>query len=434
MNVDVSVLGCGWAGILISDFLSANHSVVCIEKNPYLGGLLRTVFIDEFAVDIHGSHVIFSRDKEVLKTILNYLENNVIEHKRKSYVYLSNIFVPYPIENGIYVLPLEERVEAIITFIEALFSLDKDWRPKNLEEWIYGFFGKWFAARYLVPYNKKIWKRPLSEIDVDWVYTPGRLPVPDWRDVLKSAIGIPTTGYVEQARFFYPLKGGIYSQYRSVYDRAVGKGVSIILNENVRGVSISNHGFYVVNNYVKSRYLYSTIPIPELVNSLLDKIRDDLLDYMRFFDYNGLVTVAIALNKPAPDQHWIYVPDENIVFHRYAWISNYSPHNSPPGKSLILVEITTQPGVKPDLDSMKEKTIRDLSRLGVIDENQVLFTHAWFTQYAYPIHRVGLLDARKYVLKTLEEHGIISLGRWGTWRYMNTDGVLSQVMNKIKSK
>ncbi|MEM3479925.1 MAG: NAD(P)/FAD-dependent oxidoreductase, partial [Candidatus Bathyarchaeia archaeon] len=68
----------------------------------------------------------------------------------------------------------------------------RDRIPKNLSEWIYSFFGKWIAERYLVPYNLKIWKRPLEEIDVDWVYTLGRLPIPDWRDVVRSAMGQPT--------------------------------------------------------------------------------------------------------------------------------------------------------------------------------------------------------------------------------------------------
>ncbi|MEM0369005.1 MAG: hypothetical protein QXN57_06145, partial [Desulfurococcaceae archaeon] len=93
----------------------------------------------------------------------------------------------------------------------------ENWVPRNLEEWIYGFFGKWIADKYLVPYNKKIWKRPLNQLDVDWIYTPGRLPVPDWRDVVKSALGIPTIGYSEQAKFYYPARGGIYALFESVY-------------------------------------------------------------------------------------------------------------------------------------------------------------------------------------------------------------------------
>jgi len=65
------------------------------------------------------------------------------------------------------------------------------------------------------------------------------------------------------------------------------------------------------------------------------------------------------------------VPDENIVFHRYAWPSNYSPYNAPEGKGLILAEITAPPNaiVRPDI---VERVIKDLQRLNVIDEREVI--------------------------------------------------------------
>ena len=35
-----------------------------------------------------------------------------------------------------------------------------------------------------------------------------RIPKPPMEDVLKSAIGIPTEGYLHQLHFYYPIEGG----------------------------------------------------------------------------------------------------------------------------------------------------------------------------------------------------------------------------------
>ncbi|MCS7111905.1 MAG: hypothetical protein RMI45_00600 [Ignisphaera sp.] len=425
--IDTAVLGCGWTGILLSNKYAKFSSVLCIDGAEKLGGLLRTEVVDGFTIDVGGSHVIFSRDRGVLDKMLNFLSGNVVEHERKSYVQLNGVFIPYPFENGLYVLPPEERAEALASLIEALLSLDKSWMPKNLEEWIYGFFGSYIAKRYLIPYNRKIWKRPLDEIDVDWVYTPGRLPIPNWRDVVRSAIGIPTQGYLEQAKFYYPLKGGIQALYSAVYERVANEGVALVKNNRVESIKITLDGF-LINEKIRAKRILNTIPLPSLIESLSGSIYDDLKQYVRDFDYNSLITVAVALDKSAPPHHWIYVPNEDVIFHRYSWLNNYSVYNTPSGKSLILAEITIPPSKSVDIASISEKTVLDLERLGVVEGEDVIFVKAWMYEYAYPIHRIGLNSVRKYVLDyLLKKVGIASLGRWGSWRYMNTDAIVREV-------
>jgi len=421
------VLGCGWSGVLSVEKLGSPYTL-CIDKNPKLGGLLRSDHVNGFTIDVGGSHVIFSKDEGILSKMVGFLGDNAIVHERKAYVQLGGAFVPYPIENSLYVLPPEERVEALISFIEALLSLDKDWRPKNLEEWIRTFFGSWFARKYLIPYNRKVWKRPLNEIDVDWIYIPGRLPIPDWRDVVRSAVGIPTVGYREQARFYYPLRGGIQMLYNSVYERALSKGVIFKQGTRVASVKIfeRERGF-LINGQYYTKKLVSTIPLPELIEAIEGDIHEDLKLFSKFFDYNRVIVVSIAVNRQAPsNQHWIYVPNENIVFHRYAWLSNYSPYNAPEGKGLILVEITVPPNE--DLAEFNaESIVEDLARLGVIEEDDVIFVRTYINEYGYPIHKIGLNQTRSQVLRYLNKIGIVSLGRWGSWKYLNMDAVLKQV-------
>lgn len=437
MSYDVAVLGCGWAGVLASYFILDKYpgaSIVCIDKSGELGGLLRSEVVGGFVFDIGGSHIIFSRDKQILEEVLSFLGKNYIEHHRKTYVYIDGIFVPYPFENGIWILPPEKRTEILISFIEILIerAKDPDWRPKNFHEWVYGFFGKEIAKLYLEPYNEKIWKRNLEEIDVDWAYTPGRLPIPDWRDIIRSGVGIATEGYREQAKFYYPLKGGIQALYEAVLKNAITKGLKIIKSMNVENIKKIGDE-WIINDRIRAKNIISTIPLNELVGAL--EAPEHILKLARGLDYNSVAVVGVALKKRAPDMHWIYVPDKNIIFHRYAWISNYSPNNIPSiDFSSIIAEISIRPKDEMNKEELLDKTIRGLKQLGILSESEreLHLTRIWLNKYAYPIHSFSTTTSRESILKYLNEIGIRVLGRWGLWRYLNTDAIYKSAKETVK--
>ncbi len=265
--------------------------VLVIDKLTRLGGLLRSEIVNGFTFDIGGSHVIFSSNREILSKMLNFLNNGFVKHERRSFIRIGNALVLYPLENGLYALPLEDRVEALITFLEAQISRMADWKPRNLNEWIHGFFGKWIAEKYLVPYNRKVWKRDLGEIDVDWVYTPGRLPIPNWRDVVKSAMGIITIGYSEQAVFYYPSIGGIQSLYNGIAREIQSLGVKFLSGyviESIRRVGDE----WVINGKIKARSIVSSIPLNELVTYM--DAPESVIRSSRRLDYNRVFVIGVA--------------------------------------------------------------------------------------------------------------------------------------------
>ncbi|MEM1510075.1 MAG: hypothetical protein QW096_09450 [Thermofilaceae archaeon] len=76
---------------------TTNLKVVCIEREGTIGGLLRSEIINKFVIDIEGSHVVFSRNTEILHRMLSYLGDNVTIHDRSSYILINNnVFVPIP--------------------------------------------------------------------------------------------------------------------------------------------------------------------------------------------------------------------------------------------------------------------------------------------------------------------------------------------------
>ncbi|MEM0262262.1 MAG: NAD(P)-binding protein [Nitrososphaerota archaeon] len=432
LSTDIVVLGGGWAGIsycLECKLIRPGTSIVILERQKTVGGLLRSEIVRGHVFDVGGSHIIFSRNKTILNKMLNILDMDVLEHSRRTFIMLLNQFIPYPLENNLSLLPQNDKIDALISFLEAWNARTNDFAPKNLYEWVYGFFGKWIAEKYLVPYNLKIWKRELREIDVDWIYMPGRLPIPDWRDVVRSAMGQPTIGYVEQSKFYYPRRGGIQRLFDATMKRAVEMGVKYIKGYKIMSVKRTNNG-WLINGEIHAKKLVSSIPLNELIS--LMEAPEHVIKMSNELDYNRVLVVGLAIDKPAPKQHWIYVPMPDVIFHRYAWISNYSFFNAPPNKSTLIAEITIPAKSAINVEKCVEKTVEDLEKLGVIEKREIIFTTYWLHEYGYPVHTIKSNEARNNITRWLMEQGVTLIGRWGCWQYWNMDKVYEDVIDKLE--
>ncbi len=416
----IVILGCGWSGLVSSIGLKSLYSatdVVCVDR-AFDGGLLASARIGPYLFDVGGSHVVFSRRREVVEDIIS-MGGEWVSRSRLAYVLLDGFFVPYPFENGIYVLPPEKRARYGISLIRALMN-NRGERPANFLQWILGTFGEEVARDYLIPYNEKIWKRPLDKMSADWVYIPGRLPLPSLEDIVKAVAGLPTVGYAEQSTFYYPKRGGIYQQWRTAYERAASLGVRFV-KEEVREVRRAGSEF-VVNGWLKADRIVNTLPLRDFVHMLEPEPPSEVIEAASRLDYNSVVVVGVGLRQAAPPHHWVYVPDRRYVFHRYAWISNYG-EDVPSGRSALIAEITVPPNTSVDLERVKADVLRGLSDLGVVEEGAVEVVEAWFHRYGYPIYTLTHGRDVATIEQYLTSIGIATFGRWGNWQYWNTDKI-----------
>ena len=419
----VVVLGCGWSGLLISIRVKSLYplaDVICIDKD-FGGGLLRSEVVNGYLFDVGGSHVVFSRRHDVIEGILS-MGGEWVARERMAYILLDGVFIPYPFENGIYVIPPEKRARYGVSLIRSLTEYRNE-RPRNFKEWIFGAFGREVAEDYLIPYNEKVWKRPLDQLSADWVHIPGRLPLPSLEHIVKAVAGIPTIGYEEQALFYYPRRGGIIKQWEAAYKRAEALGVRFLKSE-VREVKVVS-GEYMVNGWLRADKVINTLPLKEVPS--IFRLSEEAFKAADRLDYNSVVVVGLGLKRSAPRQHWIYVPDKRIVFQRYAWISNYG-EDTPPGKSAVIAEITTPPTQKMDLERLKAIVVHDLSDIGVLREDEVEVVEAWYNKYGYPVYTLTHANDVAIVTKSLTEIGVVTFGRWGNWQYWNTDKIYEKAM------
>jgi len=431
---DVCVLGGGWAGLLAARELvrgPVSHGVKVLEQDSRedAGGLLKSIEIDGFTFDCGGPHILFSKYQETLDEIGGLLGTNQVKLPRRNFVYFEGQMVPYPFENGMYQLPAEARVRLGGGIIEAAITRasDPSWAPKSFHDWIYGFFGQHMGSEYLEPYNRKIWKRDLNAMSADWVFTPGRLPSPEIPDIARAIAGLESVGYREQAMFLYPKRGGIQSLYRSLLGLVEESGVSVEFGSPVRKLRRLPDG-WEVNDTVRCKQIVSTIPLPSMAALLGSQL--STFDLPSALDYNRVLVVGVAMKGESPNQTAVFVPQPEVPFHRYTWMSYL---NSPThGGANLIAEVTIPRFEQCDVAQTSQAVVKGLVGIGVIpNDGSVLFVRSWLNEYGYPIYNHGHATVRDAVLSELRNLGIFSVGRWGSWHYWNTDMVLRAVRSTV---
>ena len=77
-------------------------------------------------------------------------------------------------------------------------------------------------------------------------------------------------------------------------------------------------------------------------------------------------------------------------------------------------------------------TVGRLIELGIINKDDILFTHVGFEKYANVIFTEPIYDARKTVRDYLAAKGICTFGRFGEWDYLWTNQSLLSGLNLSK--
>jgi len=422
----IGILGGGLAGLSLGYFLKEKgYDFLILEKNPETGGLLKSVTVEGFTFDVGGSHIIFSKDKQILDFMVSLLGNNVVRNRRNTKIFYKGHYVKYPFENGLADLPKQDNFECLYYFIQNLIEKEKGRlkQPTNMRKWFYYTFGKGIAEKYLIPYNEKIWKFPLEKMSTVWVE---RIPQPPVEDIIKSSLGIPTEGYTHQLYFYYPKYGGIQA-LAEAFEKPIKD--KICTSFEVKKIKNENEIWVVSNGKEELEFdrLISTIPLPELIKALED-VPKEVVEAVNGLRYNSLITVGIGLDNPKlNDFSWLYIPDRDVLTHRVSFPSNYSPYVAPPGKSSVLAEITYREG--DEISRMKDKevverTVEDLNRVGIINSDEVILTTIYRFKYAYVIYDIEYRERLNVIEGYLRDIGIINTGRFGSWEYANMDTVV----------
>jgi protoporphyrinogen oxidase len=473
-EIETVVIGAGPTGLSAAYHLGKDS--LLLEAGSTVGGWCRSIVDNGFTFD-HAGHIMFSNDPYVHQLYEKLLGDNVHWQDREAWIYSHGVYTRYPFQQALYGLPPVVLKECIIGAIEARFgpltetkpaatpaakarsaatanpNLGSDPKaesitdccadgiaestaplvqrekagrvartaePRNFEEFIYRVWGAGVARHFAIPYNRKLWAVPLTEMETSWL--GGRVPMPNLEEMIEGALQPSKKPIGPNARFGYPLRGGFQALMDGFLPLLEGE---VQLNSPVVAVDALRH---VVTMADGRRYRYeqliSTMPLPQLVRMLTGEGLGPVREAAAKLRHVSVRCVNLGVAREnVTDKHWIYYPGDS-VFHRIFVQGNASPHCNPPGGFGLTCEITYAP-TKPlpcEGDELIDLCIRDCIKVGLLrEDDRIIARNEVDMPYAYVVYDHARAQNFRIVDEWCARHDIILAGRYSEWQYYNSD-------------
>ena len=430
----IGILGAGLGGLSLAYLLQESgqvESIELLEKSAEPGGLCRSYSFAGIKGDV-GPHILFSKNAAVLELLVGILGDNVHKLRRSSKILHDGRFIKYPFENELSALSPAERDYCLNTFLHNPYG---QYAPQNMLQFFLATFGEGITNLYLRPYNEKIWKFDPAFMDTQMVE---RIPKPPPEDIIKSAQGVATEGYLHQLYFFYPRQGGIQSLVDG-FLKKLGPKVAIHTGTEVRRVGRSANRWQVLAcdgvEHSCDR-LVSTIPIPELISSLEPPAPAEVVKAAGDLKFNSIAICFLHVTRDhLGDNLSFTVADGRVLLHRISKLDFLLPEDARDGTARLMAEVTYRQGDRISGlsdEELKNRLVEDLLLLKLIDSREVVQAQTLIRQkYAYVIydldHRRNMRIVREYCEGQL---GLILHGRFGEFEYVNMDAVVERSLKR----
>lgn len=399
-----------------------------------------------------GGHVIFSHwdyFDQLIDSALGAGPEAWNTLQRISYVWIRDRWVAYPFQNNISALPKEDQIKCLTGLVEAKVSNTvAQGRPKNFDEWILRVMGPGIADLFMRPYNFKVWAVPTTMMQCNWLGE--RVATVDVDRAISNVINNKEdAGWGPNAVFRFPTSGGT---------GAIWKGVAKLLPEErqrygQRVVSIDKDAKTVtLDNGHKYQYdaLVSTLPL-DITLTWLGKE-----EWAKGLQHSSSHIIGVGIRGQCPHglKCWLYFPESNCPFYRCTVFSNYAKSNCP-ADDAKLPTICKGDGSDPADGSAKEgpywslmfevsesqykpvnqaevklggtagtwsEVVKD-TLIGAINTQlmtadcEVVSLYHRRIEHGYPTPSLGRDEVLEKALPWLQQFGIWSRGRFGSYKY-----------------
>lgn len=421
-KVDNLILGAGIAGLGAAYAAhQRNIDALVVEKDATYGGLCGSFEIQGFRFD-RFVHLTFAKEDKV-NAIFHSSCGDLIRHTPNPFNIYHRQWIKHPAQNNLFPLSAEEK-EKIIRDFKTRPDVDATYVPNNYEEWLRVQFGNYFAEHFPMVYTKKYWMKEAKDLRIEWVGT--RIYQPSLDEVIfgSQTANTPVTYYTKEMR--YPQKGGYKALLKSMADVAnIEYGMCVTeICPSVKKVRFAN------GREIEYDHMYSSIPLPIVIRSIKN-VPVEVREAANQLECTSGYHISIALKtKNIPPYLWWYIYDEDILAARVYSPSLKSPDNAPEGCSSLQMEVYCNESEYTEQELI-EGTVGKLVEMGIIKQEDILFTHVGFEKYANVIFTKPIYRARKIVRGWLSEQGIVTFGRFGEWDYLWSDQSLLSGLNVI---
>jgi len=483
MQKNAIIIGAGPGGLTAAYELLSRTDIkpIILEKADEIGGLSRTVKYKGNSIDI-GGHRFFSKSERVMKWWQMFLpvqgaeinqtkvsaetDKVMLVRKRVSRIYFLRQFFDYPISLNFSTLKQLgfKRVIKIATAYAwiRLFPIGKEC---NLEDFFINRFGRELYTTFFKDYTEKVWGIPCSEIKPEWgaQRIKGLSISKALFHALKSIVRVKTTIYQKNIetslieKFLYP-KFGPGQLWEEVASKVTHNGGKVIQDANVVSIKwiqpdmveviARNNKTDHVQTYI-GNYLFSTMPIKELIGKLVFDTPETIRKIANGLAYRDFITVGLLLNQLKirskaksnrkngliPD-NWLYIQENDVSIGRLQVFNNWSPSLvRDPEQVWLGLEYFCNEGDW--LWTMGDRefiafAVKELIKLDIIhSEANVLDSTIIRVPKAYPAYFGTYEELDKVIEFTNTFENMFLVGRNGMHKYNNQDHSMLSAMTAV---
>lgn len=416
-ETSVAIIGAGPCGLACGHELArlGHESWAIYESSDHAGGHASS-HVDPagFTWD-EGGHVVFSHYGEFDRLLNEALGNDVHEHERSSYVLVGDRWVPYPLQNNLRHLASEDALECLLGLISAPGGDVED----DFATWMEQTFGEGITRVFMRPYNTKVWAVPPEHMSAAWIAE--RVSVPDYRRALRNVVlSVDDAGWGPNNTFRFPSIGGTGEIYRRL---AAKIAPHVHYGRELVGLDLGARELrFGDGNVAGFDALVSTMPLDQLVQ-IIDDCPSDVREAAARLEHNGAWIVGVGYEMPLrDDRSWLYFADPHVPFYRVTNFAKYAAANVPGGDTSrytsYMSETSFSRHIPRERDGHEQAVVAALESTGLVPSGtSIASIHTIEVEHAYPIPTRDRNLALDVVQPWLMSKGILSRGRFGSWRY-----------------
>ena len=471
------IIGAGPAGLTAAYELVHRTGIkpIVLEMSGQVGGISRTVVCKGNRIDL-GGHRFFTKSDRVLRWWLNILplerskdapdgpdpeleDRVMLVRKRTSRIYFLRSFFEYPIELTPATLWKLGPIKAVRIGLSYLRSVAFPIRDvHNIEQLMINRFGRELYNTFFKSYTEKVWGVPCDQISADW----GLQRIKDL-SIAKALLHFVTgpfkrgagvrqegasTSLIEQ--FMYPKygPGQLWEETARIVEE---KGGEVRLHQRVTGLRTEGRRVVGVtavdertglSSDLRADYVFSTMPVKELVGVLDCPLPDDVRRVAEGLLYRDFMTVGLLVRKlkigsggRIPDT-WIYIQEQEVRLGRLQVFNNWSRYmvKDPDNTLWVGLEYFCNEGDdlwnQPDAEFLRF-AVRELAAIDIVDESDVIDGVVLRMKKTYPAY-VGTYEQFPVVRAFLDPfESLFLIGRNGMHRYNNQDHSMLTAMTAV---
>ncbi len=487
------IIGGGPAGLTAAYYFLKHTDIrpIVLEREPFVGGISRTMNFDGNRMDI-GGHRFFSKDDEILSLWRELLpeqgapafddkilgresvltdgganpeevDDVFLNRRRVSRIFYRRKFFSYPISLSLETirnLGLLEMFSIGMSFIGAkLHQRDE----RTLEDFMINRFGRRLYETFFRDYTTKVWGRSPQEIGADWGsqrikgLSLGKTLIDFVKKTFGFKDGAGETSLIE--RFFYPKfgPGQLWEKFAAEIKRLGGevltsahvKSFRVDANKIIRAVTVETAAGTLT---FPADYFLSSMPLTELA----DALDDDALpararEIAKGLPYRDFITVGLLVDKLLPQNHtkiktlgdivpdcWIYIQEPSVKLGRLQIFNNWSPYLVADPQNSVWLGLEYFCNEGDDMWQMSDDDFikfaaQELASIDIIDAADVRHGVRVKVPKAYPAYFDTYENISELRAALDDIKNLYCIGRNGQHRYNNMDHSMLTAIAAVKS-